>query len=154
MFRSGARRALALAALTVVVAPAAAAAAGGTPRLAVNGTATAFDEDWRLRLAGHVEGAPFTGDLYGTVRPSNGVWPSASECVDVTVALVVDPPGRRELTFTTVGDLCRSVDDTAFVATGAFDTWGSDQQHLNGIQGTYTVAISDDGQATVTMTSR
>jgi len=152
MLRTNVRRALTLAAVAVVLAPAAASAATGDgPRLAVNGRATAFQEDWRIRLAGRAEGPPYSGDLYGSVRPSNGVWPSAGECTDATVAFFVDPPGKRDLTFVTIGDLCRTADDTAFVATGQFDTWGSELKQLNGIQGTYTVAITDDGQASVTL---
>jgi hypothetical protein len=144
---------LAVLAALGALAPATAVHAAGNHRIDLTAAATVTDEGWRLTLAGTATGRPFDSALYGAVRPSTGGWPSAGACVSGDAGFALVGPGDKRVSIVTVGEVCRRGDDTAYVFSGDFDTWDSKPRGLDDTQGTYSVVVTDDGQATVRLES-
>jgi hypothetical protein len=136
--------------LAVAIPSVAVMASGDEPRVAVSGNATITDEGWRYGFEGTAAGQPFGGKAFGAMRTQSGIWPTAGTCMNGGASLVVDGPGRKELAFVTVGDVCRLSDDSAFVFVGQFDTFGSTPRRFDNIQGTIDIRVTDDGHAVIT----
>lgn len=147
------RKTLALAigiAALPIAATATATASSRDPRVTVRGNGTITDEGWRYTLHGTATGRPFDGELFGTMRAQTGSWPEPGTCKSGNASIVIDGADRRELSFVTVGDVCRLSDDSAYVFIGQFDTTDSTPRRLNNIQGTIDIRVADDGAAIVT----
>ncbi len=156
-----ARRARALVAALATLAalaPATGAAARSKPDIDVQGHGTAdTSEWWWTRVAGDVEGRPFSGAYRGSISPDQGLFPEAGECTGGFASVTLLGSGPRSVWMIGVGEICGlhvdATNQVRHVFTGQFDTGAAQPQHLVGVQGFLEVRVGADGSSHLTVRS-